>query len=73
MIPSKLVRGSDSSRGFFYTHSGKGGMPLCEIDADHVLDELANCCFQSHPMRVRWLKCKLLYSVGEFVLALLSR
>ena len=42
MIPSKLVRGSDSSRGFFYTHSGKGGMPLCEIDADHVLDELAD-------------------------------
>ena len=45
MIPSKLVRGSDSSRGFFYTHSGKGGMPLCEIDADHVLDELAEIAF----------------------------
>ena len=34
-----------ASRGFFYTHSGKGGMPLCEIDADHVLDELAEIAF----------------------------
>ena len=33
----------------------------------------ASCGTVSHPMRVRWLKCKLLYSVGEFVLALHSR
>ena len=31
--------------GFFMPIREKGGMPLCEIDADHVLDELAEIAF----------------------------
>ena len=46
MVASKLVRGTKSSREFFYTHLyPKGGMLLCEINEEHVLDELAEIAF----------------------------